>query len=137
VEIHENGVTDKSIFGTRTARYSDLSNFSWAAVMAGAELRLTLELVTRDGKPLRFSVRPGFRKDDDPRPGEHWIIGDAAPADIPRLDGIPTVVLSAPRIRRTFKAPRDFDELHGDVRLVATLEPTEVRARVQRAAAGA
>jgi hypothetical protein len=61
----------------------------------------------------------------DASPFAHLVWHEGKPADIPLFEGRRVVVLSPPTLNRTWKAPRDFVEMAGEVRLLETL-PGEV-----------
>ena len=70
----------------------------------------------------------------DPGPFDHLILHEGKPADIPPFEGRRVVVLSPVTLERTWKAPRDFLELVGEVRLLETLAPEAVDGWVRRLA---
>jgi hypothetical protein len=78
------------------------------------------------------AIRPDGSVDDDPI--GHVIWHEGKPADIPALAGQCVVVLSLVKLKRTWRAPRDFEEMAGEARVVARLSREEVAAWVRRIA---
>ena len=70
----------------------------------------------------------------DPSPFDHLIWHEGTPADIPPFEDRRVVILSKVTLPRSWKAPRDFTELFGAVRVLERLPAETVRQWLQRMA---
>ena len=58
-EIHEEGIATASMFGAQALRFDDMATFSTGSVKQERQVRVSLELIPRTGKPLRINVNEG------------------------------------------------------------------------------
>jgi len=65
----------------------------------------------------------------------HVLWHEGTPADIPAVEGMPVVVLSAVTLPRSWRAPRDWSEMVGEVEIETRLTPEQVAEIIQRIAA--
>jgi hypothetical protein len=65
-------------------------------------------------------------------PNDHVIWHEGTPADIPRFGDTRVVVLGPPLFERTWRAPRDYPELAGELEVVENLPKTAVDAWLRR-----
>jgi hypothetical protein len=65
-EIHQNGVSESSAFGTTSIAFSSVRTIGYALVRQGASKRVTLALIPATGKPLNVSLGLDVRQEDDP-----------------------------------------------------------------------
>jgi hypothetical protein len=56
----------------------------------------------------------------------HVLWHEGTPADIPTVEGMPVVVLSAVTLPRSWRAPRDWTEMVGEVEVETKLDPEQV-----------
>ncbi len=61
-------------------------------------------------------------------PQDLWVWGEGAPRDVPRVAGVPTVLLGPAAPERTWSSGRTFAALRQDVRVLRELSADEVRA---------
>jgi hypothetical protein len=78
------------------------------------------------------AVRPNGSIDTNPT--EHVIWHEGSPADIPMVEGKRIVILSKVTLPRTWKAPRDFEEIPGEVEVVGRLKPEAVERWLEKCA---
>jgi hypothetical protein len=70
------------------------------------------------------AIRPDGTHDTDPAAFALWHEG--TPADIPRIEGMPVVVLSPVTVPRTWRVPRTWPEMVGELAVVGKLSPEQV-----------
>ena len=70
-------------------------------------------------------------------PLEDWVWNEGIPADVPRLDGVPVLVVGPATIERSWNAARTFAALASDVVLEAPLATEELTGWLERAAPAA
>jgi hypothetical protein len=56
-EIHEEGIATASMFGASYLRFDEMATFSSGSVRQEHQTRVSLELIPRQGKPLRIVLR--------------------------------------------------------------------------------
>jgi hypothetical protein len=75
------------------------------------------------------AIRPDRTHDTDPM--AHVLWHEGTPADIPAVKGMPVVVLSPATLPRSWRAPRDWSELHGEVVIEQNYTPAQVEGILQ------
>jgi hypothetical protein len=67
----------------------------------------------------------------DTNPMAHVLWHEGTPADIPDVDGMRIVLLSAVKLPRSWRAPRDWTEMIGEVHILTKLTPEQVGEIIQ------
>jgi hypothetical protein len=70
------------------------------------------------------AIRPDGSHDTNPM--AHVLWHEGTPADIPEVDGVPVVLLSEVTLPRTWRAPRDWTEMVGELEVVRRMTPEQV-----------
>lgn len=69
-------------------------------------------------------------------PQECWVWGEGNPRDVPRFEGVRTLVVGPPWAKRIIGSDRTFWSLPADVKVIDELTPEETQTILARAAAG-